>query len=256
VSLHPPESLHAPGRWGVKVAYAAAFAILGAVAIVCVIKQSRETAVTNQKLTTALDGLNGSTKEIARVTALNTSLQQQLLGESSRIAKLAQESFRTITGANSFPYLAPQPSAYPSPIPLFVWDYGKYMLTGVTISIRDWKDFSYYQTPVDVGVLHPGWGKPLPLMLQPKLDDKTGEAIYLVDFYTQSEFFTQILHVRKSHDGKWWAFKFWVQVHKFAARKEKLPPVPKLARLPPGGSNTYTVYDRSQWSDEMTDSRR
>src|SRR5229473_4353267 len=211
VSLHPPESLHALGKWGAKVCYATAFAVLGTIAIICVIKQSKENATANQNLTNALTNLGHSTDEISRVTALNTSLQERLLGQSARISNLAEESFRTITGAQSFPYIAPQPAEYPGPIPLFVWDHGKYMLTGMTITIRRGDDFSFFQPPLDIGTLHPGWGKPLAAMISPRPDPKTGEDIYLVDMYTQSDYFTEVIHFRRSKDGKYWAFKFWVQ---------------------------------------------
>jgi hypothetical protein len=250
VSLHPPESLHAPGRWGAKIAYATAFAVLGAVAIVSVIRQSKETAILNQNLSNSLGNLGRSTQEISRVTGLNTALQEKLLGQGARISTLAEESFKTITGANSFPYVAPQPTTYPNPVALFVWDRGKYMLTGVTLTIRRADDFSYYQPPLDLGILHPGWGKPLSEAILPKPDPKTGEDIYLIDMYTQSDTFTEVVHFRKSRDGKSWAFKFWVSQHKFGRHTEKTKQMPKPPSPPVNGSVTFTVYDRSHWTDE------
>jgi hypothetical protein len=253
VSLHPPESLHAPGRWRVKVCYATAFTILGTIAIICVIKQSKETALANQNLTTALGDLGRSTGDIARITGLNTQLQKKLLGQDARISKLAEESFKTITGAGSFPYVVPQPAAYPGPVPLFVWDHGKYMLTGVTLTIRRSNDFSFVGNPLDVEILHPGWGKALSAVLIPKPDPNTGVDIYLIEVYTQSDFFTEVVHFRKSKDGKYWASRFWVQQAKFGERTERPTPLPKSIPIPKNGSVSFTVYDRSKWSDEAQD---
>jgi hypothetical protein len=223
---------------------------LGIIAIVCVIKQSKEAAIANQNLSNAIGNLETSTREISRVTGLNTSLQQKLLGQSERINTLAEESFKTITGANSFPYIAPQPAEYQQPVTLFVWDHGKYMLTGVTLTIRRLNDFSFYQPPVDVGILHPGWGKPLAMALVPQPDPKTGEDIFSIEMYTQSESFTEVVHFRKSKDGKHWAFQFWVAQHKCGKTVEKPTPTQKLPPLGPNQSVTFTVYDRSKWSDE------
>jgi hypothetical protein len=102
VSLHPPDSLHAPGKWGAKVGYASAFAVLGTIAIVCVIKQSRETAVANQNLSNALSDLERSTGDIASMTNLNTQLQERLLKQSDAITDLSKQSIAATTGGKTF----------------------------------------------------------------------------------------------------------------------------------------------------------
>src|SRR5712692_5164946 len=242
-------SAHAPNKPWHKVAYVILFVMVGAASVWLIIRISNENVAANAGLSSALSDLSVSTKEIARMAALNTSLQEKLLGQDARISKLADESFKNITGADSFPYIAPQPAPYPGPIPLFVWDHGKYMLTGVTITIRRDNDFNFYQSPVDVGTLHLGWGKPLPVAIMPKPDEKTGEDIYLADMYTQNGFFTEVMHFRKSKDGKYWASKFWVVDHKFSERQEKQTPALKLPAMPKNGSISFTVYDRSKWSD-------
>jgi hypothetical protein len=206
-------------------------------------------------LSLSLSNLTAATQETNRVTTLNTQLQEQLLGQDAKISKLAEESFKTITGADSFPYVVPQPAAYPGPIPLFVWDHGEYALTGVTLTIRRSNDFSFVGNPVDVGILHPGWGKPLSTAVLPSPDPNTGVDIYLIEMYTQSDFFTEIIHFRKSKDGKYWAYKFWVQQAKFGKRTEKPTPRPKLPAIPKNGSVSFTVYDRSKWSDEPQDDK-
>ncbi len=233
-------------RWWIL----AAFAVVGMSGMYATMKTAQQSAVANSKLSTSIAQLRDSTAEISRVTALNTSLQEKLLGQSSSIAKLAEESFRTITGADSFPYIAPQPATYPGPVPLFVWDHGKYMLNGVTLTIRRSDDFNFFQTPLDIGILHPGWGKPLSTAILPKPDPKTGIDIFLVDMYTQSDFFTEVMHFRRSKDGKYWAYRFWVQEHKFGEHTETPLRRGKIPTVPKNGSISFSVYDRSQWSDE------
>jgi hypothetical protein len=45
-------------------------------------------------LTAAVSNLSESTNEIARMAALNNSLQEKLLGQDASISKLAEESFK------------------------------------------------------------------------------------------------------------------------------------------------------------------
>src|SRR5881275_1923951 len=112
-----------------------------------------------------------------------------------------------------------------------MWDHGKHILTGVSINIRDSDDFSYLGNPLEIGTLHPGWGKALPSGILPRLDPKTGVGVYLIEMQTQSDTYTEILHFRKSKDGKYWAHKFWVNKLKVAEREDprgSIPPVPKI----------------------------
>jgi hypothetical protein len=232
----------------------AAFALVGISGMCATIKTAQQSAVANSQLSTSIADLGKSTAEISRVTALNTSLQEKLLAQSSGIAALAEESFRTITGADSFPYIVPERASYPGPISLFVWDHGKYPLTAVTLTIRRSDDFNLFQPPLDVGILHPGWGKPLLSSILPKPDSKTGEDVFLIEMYTQSDFFTEVLHFRKSKDGNLWAYKFWVDKSTFGEITEPrsyLPKIKKAVPAPKNGSLTFPVYDRSQWSDEL-----
>jgi hypothetical protein len=246
-------SAHAPAKTWHRVSYVVLFVIAGAASVWLVIRISNENAASSAGLTAALSNLSESTNEIARMAALNNSLQEKLLGQDARISKLAEESFKTITGADSFPYVAPQPAAYPGPVPLFVWDHGKYMLTGVTLTIRKSGDFSFVGVPIDIGILHPGWGKPLSMAIVPNPDPGTGVDIYTIQMYTQSDLFTEVVHFRKSKDGKFWAYKFWVQQSKFGEHTEKPTPQAKLPSVPKNGSISFTVYDRSKWSDEPQD---
>lgn len=242
-------SAHAPTNKWHKIAYMVVFVMAGAASVRLVIRISNESEASNVGLTNAVGNLNQSTHEITRMTKLNTELQEKLLAQDAGISKLAEESFKNIVGADSFAYVSPQPADYGRPIPLFVWDHGKYNLTGVTLTFREGNDFSWLGTPIEVGTLHPGWGKPLGIMLTPKPDEKSGIASYSVEIYTQSDFMTEMLYFRKSKDGKFWVSSFNVQKHKFGRRIEKPFKIPKVPPLPPNGSATFPIYVR-EWPDE------
>jgi hypothetical protein len=246
-------SLRGPVSFLEKIGYVSICILLALLGVKLTFQQSNETSKAQKDLSDTLEHVATSTEETKRITALNTQLQGQLLDQSNTISKLAEESFRTIIGADSFPYVSPQPASYPGPVPLFVWDHGKYMLTGVTLTIHKSNDLNYYVEPIDLGILHPGWGKPLSVALQPKPDAETGRDSFMVDMYTQSDFLTEVIEFRKSKDGKFWANRFWVTEHKFGEHDEKPQPRVKLPPIPKNGSANFTIYDRGQWSDEPRD---
>lgn len=135
VSLTRPDSLHAPGKWRVKIFYATAFAVCAVIAIICVIMQSKETTAARQNLTNALANLTASTREITRVTGLNTQLQEKLLDQDSHISEMAKENLENITGGKAFAYLVPEfvPNATGSSINLY--NDGNEVLTGITVKV-------------------------------------------------------------------------------------------------------------------------
>jgi hypothetical protein len=137
VSLHPPESLHDPHKWWVKISYAAAFAVLGTISIVCVLRQSEETVIANQNLTNALGKLQDSTGDIARMTGLNAQLQQKLLKQNDTIAELSKENISAVTGGDTFCYVDISPLLNPDQIWLEVFKVGKYPMRSVTMRIMD-----------------------------------------------------------------------------------------------------------------------
>ena len=213
VSLHPPESLHDPQKWWVKVLYAGTFCVLGIIAIVCVIKQSRETAVANQNLANSLTNLDTSTKEISRVTSLNTDLQHELLGQGSRIAHLAEESLENITGGESFAVIAPQVHSGLVPIPLIIRNWGKQTLTGVTVVIRDRLAWDFFRNPYSmyqaeasalfVGTLHKEEIKTLNKTLDPSTQDCEKGCVYQIEISAQNFTVTENLVFKKGKKVPW-----------------------------------------------------
>ncbi len=213
VSLHPPESLHDPKKWWVKLAYAGAFCLLGTIAIVCVIKQSNETVIANQNLANSITNLDSSTKEISRVTSLNTDLQHQLLGQGSRIAHLAQESLENITGGESFAVIAPQAHSGLVPIPLIIRNWGNQTLTGVTVVIRDQLAWDFFSNPygmfqaeasaLNVGTLHKEEIKTLNKALDPSTQDCDKGCVYQIEISAQNFTVTENLVFRKGKKLPW-----------------------------------------------------
>jgi len=84
-----------------------AFAMLGFIGLVATAKQGGESATANAKLAGSLDKLGDSTKEISRMTVLNTALQQRLLDSSKSVASLAQQNINAVTGGRGYPIVTP-----------------------------------------------------------------------------------------------------------------------------------------------------
>src|SRR5713101_3007221 len=78
-------SVYALSKLSLKIIYVAVFVSAGVVSIVLVIKISNENAAASLGQKNALNQLTSSTGEIARVTALNTALQEKLLASSGTI---------------------------------------------------------------------------------------------------------------------------------------------------------------------------
>ena len=106
-------SAHAPTKLWIKIVYIAAFILLGAVGGYFIVKQSRETAeaqreaqLAQTKLSNSIENLGKTAEESRRVARLNTELQERVLSEDATIAKIATTAVNSVTGGNSFCYLA------------------------------------------------------------------------------------------------------------------------------------------------------
>ncbi len=95
-------SLHAPTKWPWRITYAALFAVLGAISVVYVIKQSNEGALANHNLSEAMGKLERSTTRIADMTALNAQLQDKLMRQTETITALSRENIAATTGGESY----------------------------------------------------------------------------------------------------------------------------------------------------------
>lgn len=169
--------------------------------------QAHNAAVANAKLSESVDKLGKVTDKASGLTALNAKLQQQVLNQSEAIRSLSQMSLNDITGGNSYPEIIPQPTAPGAPIKLGLWDEGKYLLNGVTVTVSDLNHYFTDPREFTIGAVHPGWPRFLPFFLTPKLN-KNGVAKYEFDIYTQSALFSEMLGIRKGTNGSW-NYEFW-----------------------------------------------
>lgn len=150
-------SVHGPTRRGWKIFYLFAFIVLGGLAVAFVIKQSSRSAGAEAHLRNSLQNLRKSTQQVARLSSLNTSLQEQLLRQSHRIARLAERNIGEATGGHSFCYLMFVPIGgnrfLVGAIPR-----GKYPLHSVNVTLTDLRRFalamSGERSPLD-SVLRP-----------------------------------------------------------------------------------------------------
>jgi hypothetical protein len=130
-------SAHAPAKLWQKVAYVSAFMIAGVWSIWLVIRISNENAAAAQGLANALNQLTASTGEIARITALNTALQEKLVASSGTITKLAEENLLQTTGSKGYCYFVPSAVENSAGLPLLVLG-TKYPVYDVNVEIIQW----------------------------------------------------------------------------------------------------------------------
>ena len=173
----------------------------------------------------------------------------ETLESTQRIGKLAQESLRNITGGDSVPYIVPQNHAQTDPLPLMIWNHGKYILSGVSVVVRNSKDYAsnnpadFFKIPeMQVGVVHPGFGKLLRSGISPH-PDESGIDVYLIEISTQSETFTETLQFRRGKYSLPWAYRYWVNKHTLTRTSQS-----NITRSVP-------VFSRPEWSDDLGDGK-
>jgi hypothetical protein len=129
-------SAQAPTRVWHKISYMVAFVLTGAFSIVLTVKISNENAAATKALADALGHVKDSTGEIARMTTLNTQLQEKLLTSNTKIAELSKENLEQTTGAkgycNVFPVIT---GADATTLPLTVANGTSYSVFDVTIDV-------------------------------------------------------------------------------------------------------------------------
>jgi hypothetical protein len=174
------------------------------------------------------------------------------------VSGLAEKALNNITGADSIPYLAPQGGF--APIGFFMWNDGKNLLSGVSLTIQKWTESGLVKSKeLSVGVLHPGWGKSVDFTISPA-PDKSGMDVYEIEINTQSEFFTEIVQFRKGTGSVPWASRYWVVKHIFGERSasprlksEFVPSLMDPKYMPKNSSTSVPVLGRDAWSDGSVD---
>lgn len=182
---------------------AAGFVVMGIRSAVLVIRQSKETAAREAKLTSSLEGITQSTLEVACMTQLNTDLQERLLKSNETIASLS-------TGGDSFCWLAFSRDG--SQALIMAVQHGAYPLRNVSARMVDLQKFKQLvaarpitfdnigeaDTYFDVGDLSAGSAKTLSRYTFGN-EDKQDFNIF---FNAMNGFWTQALRLRRVN-GRW-----------------------------------------------------
>jgi hypothetical protein len=98
-------SAHAPSRPLSKIAYCIVFVILGCVAVVFVIKVSRDTEADERELNLRVAQLGVASAETTRLQKLNNELEAKVLDLANGNELLAKQNIATVTGGKSFCYM-------------------------------------------------------------------------------------------------------------------------------------------------------
>jgi hypothetical protein len=182
-----------------------------------------------------------------------------VISTTKGVARLAEESLKNITGADSFPYIVPQTHAgTDTSIPLFMWNQGAHLLN-VTATITAHKDGDFVTFPaMNIGALHPGWGRLLPQQISPH-PDASGVDSYTIELYTQSDFFTEVIHFRKGHNALPWAYQYWVTKQVFGDEAKRyvyrtFPNLPKSQKDDTSGA-AIPMKNSGGWSDDLGDGK-
>jgi hypothetical protein len=158
----------------------------------------------------------------------------------------AKDILANISGEGSFPCIVPQShAASDTSIPLTIWNKGeKNNLTGVRVTVLSQSEFlnggPFLKLPVDIGTLPPDWGEPL-LPVSPKLG-ADGQAMYQIDIWDQTGFYTEVIRFRKGKYKLPWAYEYWLtkQIVSFKSHSSSSVPIADCS---------------SSWSDDLGDGK-
>jgi hypothetical protein len=123
-----------PNKDWLRWVYVALFVLAGIASIGLTIEISKENAVANDKLTTALNDLSGKTTEIERISSLNTELQNRLLDQGKTISGLAEEGIKAVTGGDSYCFM----TLGGDKTSFSIYNPGDYALTSLTLEMIDY----------------------------------------------------------------------------------------------------------------------
>lgn len=183
------------------------------------------------KFQSIADGLDATIANSDRQFAATMGKQNELL--------------QNLTGGDSFAFVVPQTHAATSNgLPLAIHNRGKYMLTGVTVTVWGPHVFEcvnpFDVVPFYVGTLNPGEIRTIGLSLKPLVDEKHDTDAYWIRIAAQNFTADQMLNIRK---GKWalpWAYRYWVT---------------KTTFRPNGTSTQKFLIKPTEWSDDLGDGK-
>jgi hypothetical protein len=167
------------------------------------------------------------------------------MGKSNRIAELTQENLKNITGGASYGFVVPQTFGLSQEIPLIVWNEGGQALSGVTVTIARTQDPRWdreFFKPYFIGTIGPHSSAPLPVFINPQVDDKSGTDHYWIMISAQNGTVSEGLDFRHGKKNLPWAYSYLVT--KDISRKQTMNGVlTKVTIMKP--------LRNRQWSDEV-----
>lgn len=190
------------------------------------------------------------------IQAIN-SAGKELRDNFDASLKRLNENLYNITGADSFPYIVPQPSIGDN-IPLVIWNAGDYPLTGVTVTIMDRGSFTkgtgeFGAADIDVGVLPPHGHRSLKQFIRPKLDE-TEEDTYIIGISAQNGIVDEVLKFRRGKNGIPWAYMYTAdkRPNRFGPQTPSKPPNTNIQSTSSGVWSDDPEFDRRKQNGNIT----
>jgi len=181
---------------------------------------AREKATAETKLSDSLSKLNERTEESTRMTALNTQLQQTLLGSNETIRTLSQQNFDQLTGGPSYPVLTPLPTlSEPNTFRFFVSVVGENTIWDVSYRVtagpppydptqEELAKLLAGQGWETLGTLNPGQGRPLNYLIRPSLDSV---SVWTVSVLARNGSTVHFVEMRFNREGNYWENQFTIR---------------------------------------------
>jgi hypothetical protein len=202
-----------------KVLVLCAFGLLGIGGFIAGTIEASSAATASAQLSASVNSLKRSSEEQARVSQLNTQLQEKLVHQSDTITELAKRNIGEATGGDSFCYLIFTPMAG-SRFLLTAIPKGKFPLRTVTASIGDVEKFKKatigksntfdtifhpsvpYETYITIEDL-PRESQHAGRTLQEyDADDSSNYQAFNISFLALNGAWTQLVRMKRV-DGKW-----------------------------------------------------
>jgi hypothetical protein len=183
------------------------------------------------------------------------------IGRANAILDATQKNLLSITGGNSFAYVAPQ-NFFGDEFPGVVWNNGEQALSGLWLTIAHTSDPDWgaaFYKPILIGTVGPHEHAPIPgFLFQPKADPKTGQDNYWIMLSAQNGTVSQSINFRRDRKNpKNWAYAFQVSRQHFSGKPQSRKMMLKPSDVPKKGrATTYELLLYRNWSDELTEHKK
>lgn len=144
-------------------------------------------------------GFEGVTYQAGQNFASTTVDLTTAIDSLKTVVGTTQKAVENVTGGDSYAYVSPQGNG--AVIPLSMHNYGKNILSGVSIRILNLQDpnwVSKTQESITIGTLAPFGFAPVPVSITPVPEPQTGIASYWIFIVAQNGTVDEMLQFRKS----------------------------------------------------------